>query len=68
MIIIYNFITLCKYIINNIIRFNGIYYIEFESINNDDHDDDEIECHCNLCYSVKNIILFTSRRLKCKKV
>jgi hypothetical protein len=66
-ILLCNLITLCKYIINNIIRFNGIYYIEFESTENDNYDD-EIECHCSLCYSVKNIILFATRHLKCKKV
>lgn len=66
-ILLCNLITVCKYIINNIIRINGIYCIEFESIKNDD-DDIEVECHCNLCYSVKNIMLFVTRRLKCKKI
>ena len=66
-ILLCNLITVCKYTINNIIRINGIYCIEFEAIKNDD-DDDEIECHCNLCYSVKNIILFATRRLKFKKI
>ena len=69
MIIIYNFITLCKYLINNITGFEGVYYIEFENINNNDDDDDnEIFCNCNLCYTLRNIIFFATRHLKCKKV
>jgi hypothetical protein len=57
MIIIKNFITLCKYLINN-----NIGSIEFEYID-EDKDDREI-CYCNLCYTFRNIILFITRRLK----
>jgi hypothetical protein len=64
MIIIYNFITLCKYIINKTIGFTYVDCIEFEYINDDD---DEELCNCNLCYTFRNIILFTTRRLKYKR-
>jgi hypothetical protein len=66
MIIIQNFITLCKYLINNTIGFMSIYSIEFEYIQ--DNEDNEELCNCNLCYTFRNIMLFTNRRLKCKKV
>ena len=59
MIIIYNFITLCKYIINNN---SGL---EFEYI---DDKDDEPLCNCRLCYTFRNILLFTTCRLKCRPV
>jgi hypothetical protein len=79
MIFIHNFITLCKYLINNTIVFiginsiNSIYSIEFEYIDEDKDDKEEI-CYCNLCNTfrnitlLKNIILFTTRYLKYKKV
>jgi len=62
MIIVYNIITLCKYLIG----FTRMYSIEFEYIE-DDNEYEEI-CYCNLCYTVRNIILFATRRLKCNKV
>jgi hypothetical protein len=55
MIIIYNFITLFKYLISK-----NTFYIEFEYIKEDDMDDDMI-CYCNLCNTIRNIILFTIR-------
>lgn len=63
MIIIHNFITLCKYLINNTWNFKSVECIDFEDINNDD-DDVEVPCYCNLCYVTRNIILFATRRLK----
>jgi hypothetical protein len=62
MIIIYNFITLCKYLINN----TSVKYLEFEGNDddNDDEDDEEPLCHCNLCYTFRNLIFFVTRRLK----
>jgi len=60
MIIIYNFITLFKYFICK----NT--YIEFEYIKEDEMDDEMI-CYCNLCNTIRNIILFTIRRLNLKK-
>ena len=62
MVIIQNFITLCKYFINNSIGF-----LVFEHIDEDD-DDDNFMCNCNLCYVTGNIILFATRRLKYAKV
>jgi hypothetical protein len=61
MIIIYNFITLCKYIINKVFGLKNIDYIEFEYTDNDDIEE---PCYCNLCYTVRNIMLFTTQRLK----
>jgi hypothetical protein len=58
MIFIYNLITLGKYIINKCVG-----CIEFEYINNEYDDGDEL-CNCTLCYTFENIILFTTRRLK----
>lgn len=78
MIIVYNFITLCKYLINNITGFEGVNCIEFEYINTDDDivdadddivdADDEAFCNCNLCYTFRNIVFFATRNLKCKKM
>lgn len=66
MIVIYNFFTLCKYLINNSIGSMNIEYIEFEN----KKDDDKIEslCECNLCYIFRNIILFLTQPLKCKHI
>ena len=64
MIIIYNFITLCKYLLNNVIGVAGNNYIEFEYIN----DDDEPECNCNLCYIFRNIVFFTYKNIKIKNI
>lgn len=69
MIIIDNIITLCVHIMDKIVGFDHMYYIEFESIVHDDDDDDiEVECNCNLCYSVRNCMYFMTRRLNCKMV
>lgn len=71
MIIIYNFITLCKYLINYTIGYKEIYCIEFEYEYKDvDFDDDENEprCGCNLCYTWENIVFFLTRPLKLKKI
>ena len=65
MIIIYNFITLCKYLVNYIIGNNDTYCLEFEHIKDDDY---EIECGCNLCNTQEKIFFFLTRSLKCKKV
>ncbi len=59
MYIIYNFITLCKYLINNM----NVNYLEFEG-NDDDNDDEEPLCPCNLCFTFRNLIFFVTRRLK----
>ena len=69
MIIIYNFITLCKYLINNITGFVSVNYIEFEYIDKyDKYDENEPLCNCNLCYTFRNVIFFATRRLECKNV
>ena len=39
----------------------------FEDVH-DDSDDDEEFCYCNLCSTTRNVILFTTRRLKYEKV
>jgi len=74
MIIIYNFITSCKYLINNIIWYDGMYCIDFECLeddnaynDDDDDDDDDIKCGCNLCNTQENIYFFFTRYFKCKK-
>ena len=65
MIIIYNFILLCEYLINNAIGFTcSIYYDD----DDDDDDDIEVPCYCNICYTLRNIISFATRRLKYKNV
>lgn len=70
MIVVDNIITLCKYVIHKTIRFIrseiiGIDSIEFEYLD-EDKDDNEM-CYCNLCNTFRNIILFTTRHLKCIK-
>jgi hypothetical protein len=64
MIVINNFIILCKYMISNIFGL-GVNSIEFEYTKEDKEDNNDT-CYCNLCYTFRNIILFTSRQLKCK--
>ena len=66
MIIIYNFITLCKYLINCTIGHNDMYSIEFEYIKKSDQDIDdyEPECQCNLCHTQEKIYFFFTRHLK----
>ena len=59
MLILTNMITLCKYL------FSGKNTIEFENI---PQDDEEPYCECNMCYTVRNIIFFTTCPLKCKTV
>lgn len=61
MIIIYNFIILCKYVIYNIFRFKNI-ELKFEQ--QYDEQNDEEYCNCNLCYTVRNILLFLFCHLK----
>lgn len=76
--IIYNFITLCKYISNTFFGFfqDDMYCLEFECIKDDEDDDDEeLNCECGLCNSCENIlyfptsvIFFFTRNLKLKKI
>jgi hypothetical protein len=71
MIIISNFFTLCKYLINKTTQFTNVNYIEFEIDDKDDDDkddDDEIMCNCNLCYTFRNIVFFITRYLKSKQI
>jgi len=49
------------------IRFTQPYYIEFEYVKEDENNQVEVLCNCNLCYNVRNIILFSTRRLLCKE-
>jgi len=71
MIVRDNFITLCKYLINNTFGFTKIDSIEFE-YNDEDKDDREEICYCSLCNTFRNItlmkyiILFATRRLHLK--
>ena len=63
MIIIYNFIILCQYAINRIVGNIDVgYNIVFEEI--DEVVVDEPLCNCILCYTFKNVVLFTTRRIK----
>lgn len=62
-VLIQNFITLCKYLINKILGFTNVRSIEYEIDHEDE--DDEIDCYCNLCYITRGILLFPARRLKC---
>ena len=64
MIIIYNFITLCRYLLNNVIGCSSDNCIEFEYINVFDYN--EPDCNCNLCYIFRNIGFFTCQKLKIK--
>ena len=67
MIIIHNIITFFKNSINNIIGCNNYKKIEFENNNKnitENNNDDKEICYCNLCYSFRNIILFTTKKLK----
>jgi hypothetical protein len=66
MIVIYNFFTLCKYLINNTIGSMNIETIFFEN----KKDDNKFEplCECNLCYIFRNITLFLTQPLKCKMI
>lgn len=68
MIIIYNFITLCTYLINCTIGCNDMYCIEFEYIKEIDEDEDQFQCGCNLCHTQEKIYFFFTRHLKYKKV
>ena len=61
MFLLYNCITLCKYYITK-----PAYTIEFEYKKEDDVDDDEIDCNCNLCFTFRNILFFATKRL-CRK-
>jgi hypothetical protein len=65
MIIINNLITFCKYIINKTIGLTETNDIEFDydNVNNNDIP----ICHCNLCYTIENIVLFATTRLIIKK-
>jgi hypothetical protein len=64
MIIYNNIITLSKYFINR-----NEYLIEFENFDsNDDMNDDDLICNCNICYTFRNIILFILVPLKSKKI
>lgn len=62
MIILTNMITLCRYL------FSSNNTIEFENIPPKEDDIEEPYCECNMCYTVRNIIFFTTRQLKCKTV
>jgi len=66
MIVIYNFFTLCKFLINNTIGSMNIETIYFEN----KKDDDKFEplCECNLCYIFRNVVLFLTYPLKCKMI
>lgn len=54
-----NCFTLCKY---------GCNKLTYEEDNNEQMDDGEDMCYCNLCYTVRHIILFSTRRLECKHI
>jgi hypothetical protein len=62
MIVIYDFFTLCKYLINNTIVSMNIKTIFFE--NKKDDDNFEPLCECNLCYIFRNVALFLTQPLK----
>ena len=74
MIIINNFITLCKYILYKTIGITGVKYIEYDPVYSSDDDsdvssvDDEDLCGCNLCYTFGNIVFFATRHLQSKKM
>lgn len=61
LLLIQNFITLGKYLINKTLGFTNVRYIEYEF----DYEDEEIDCYCNLCYTTRGILLFPARRLMC---
>ena len=55
-----NCFTLCKYGLYDSIE------LTYEEDNNEQMDDGEDMCCCNLCYTVRHVILFSTRRLECK--
>ena len=64
MIIIHNFVLLCEHLINNAVGFTS----NVSFLNDDDDDDVEEQCYCNVCYTLGNIILFATKRLEYKNV
>ena len=57
--ILHNCFTVCKYGLYDSIE------LTYEEDNNK-MDDGEDMCYCNLCYTIRHIILFSTRRLECK--
>lgn len=64
--LLYNCITLSKYVLNKTFGFTDVEYIEFENTENDK--DDDLYCGCNLCYTIRNIIYFCTNHLIYKKL
>lgn len=64
MILLNNIITIIGSMINNIIGPKRVYIIGYEDINEIDDDKYDPICQCNLCWGVRNFILFSTHRLK----
>ena len=68
MFVLDNMITLCEYLINNIIGSMRVQIIGYEDIKDDDDDKYDPICQCNLCFSFRNFMLFLTHRLKYRYV
>ena len=67
MIVFQNIFTVCNYMIHKTFGFMVGYHLFYDDTQDDFEDDDEEPCHCNLCSTTRNVILFVTRRLKCNK-
>jgi hypothetical protein len=68
MFILTNIITLCEYIINNVIGSSRVQIVGYENIEEVDEDKYDPRCQCNLCYGFRNFMLFLTHRLKYRYV
>jgi len=67
MIIIHNFVTLSKYLMNYFYRSKNTFHIEYEYLEEDEMDDESV-CYCSPCVICRSILAFPIRYLKLKKM